>query len=57
MPDEINRLSDVFGNDVIRVVIAIGSWKDYDAEFPVLESPYFLSEDYTDSFKQNLRNL
>jgi hypothetical protein len=36
VPDEVDGLPDLFGNDVICVVIAIGSWENYDAEFHVL---------------------
>jgi hypothetical protein len=58
VPDEVDRLPYLFGNDVICVVIAIGSWKNYDAEFHVLNL-LFLSTDYTDyaDFFSNERAL
>ena len=33
MPDEVDWLTQNFADHVIRVVIAILSWKDNDAEF------------------------
>src|SRR5205085_2490017 len=36
MPDEINGLADVLRDYVISIVIAVRAWKNYDAEFHLL---------------------
>jgi len=33
MPDKLNGLAQNFADNVVRVVIAIGAWKNDDTEF------------------------